>query len=227
MPPRDEDKTGNNGLLTQILVQVEGTREGVEYLKSEVKDVKERLKDTVPRTECQLQHKNVADALTRVEQVLAKKQTGTTHPSVTAAMLTAGARAQEELTGPHRVGDTNPNFSLDDIEAELKKRDELVIEKKRRIFMFYLTAIGALATLLGGLGAGVYKVVTYMSRLDERMIVQTQEIKKERQQQKIVYVPVPSPNAHVTVVPDETEPNYPTPVPPRVVTKKAAKKGPR
>jgi len=93
--------------------------------------------------------------------------------------------------------------------------------------MFYLSAAGGLIALLGGFGAGVYKIITYMNKIDERMTVQTQEIKKERQQQRVVYVPVPQPNtAHTTVVPDETDPDPPVP-PKRVITKKAVKKGTR
>lgn len=198
MPPGKDSDT------LQILVQIAGdigeTRGDIASLKENVgsitddfREVKEQLAQTVTKPECTQRHVVVAQSLDAMKKdILAelKKPSGM-HQAITPEMLRAAAAP-----------------TLQEIEEALNQKKEEVAEKKRRAVTFWLATLSAGAALLGGTAVGVYKLVIFMSKLENAVSIQSDEMKSEiRRAKNVVYVRLPANVDRGIVVPPKRVPS--------------------
>lgn len=184
MPSRDEE---NTRILIQIAGDIGETREGIVNLKENVgtlsedfRDVKDQLTQTVKQHECTQRHVVVAQSLDAMKKDLIdeikKVPTGTNHPAITPEMLRAASAP-----------------TVQEVEKALEERKEEKADKKRKAVTFWLATISTGIALFSGCALGIYKMVTFMNKVETTVAGNTKEVRSEIQKNhnKIVYVTVP------------------------------------
>lgn len=235
MPPRDEE---NTRILIQIAGDIGETREGIANLKENVntltedfKVVKEQIAVTVKQPECTQRHVAVAHSLDAMKKDLIAEikrvPTGVTHTALTPDVIQAyqSARGKGELTGPFVIPPAMPNqpLTVEDVENAIEEKKEEKAEKKRKAVTFWLATISTGVALFSGCAVGIYRMVTFMNKLEETMSVNTQEVRSEIQKtkNKVIYVHVKPDGSIIVPTPQDERP----PLPPRTFKKIVGKKG--
>lgn len=205
-----------DGEHTQILIQIasdigetrgviDHLKDNVDVLTDEIKDVKLQITQNIKRPECTERHVIVANSIESLKKELVaefkKVPTGQYHPVVTPEML------REELVKR---------------EEEQEKFADLIVEKRRKSVLFWITLISIISSLAGGVVAVMWKTFSYLNKIDETVNTTSNELRKEiktaeTRQPRIIYVKVNSTDAGNVGV-DDTASQIPK------VPKRAAKK---
>jgi hypothetical protein len=181
MSPRDDTQT-------RILIQISGdigeARAGINNLKDnlsnvtdDIKDMKDKLVETVNKEDCTMRHRIVADSITGLKK------------DIIAEFKRSPSKEYVQITNDMLRHNKQP--TIEEIEEELQKKEEERAEKKRKQITFWLTSIVAAFTLITSFSIGLYRLFSYVSRLDANLTSTSSELRKEIQynkQSKIVYI---------------------------------------
>jgi hypothetical protein len=189
MPLKDGEHTQ---ILIQIASDIGETRAGVDNLKShvdelsdDIKDVKTQMARTVNRPECTERHIIVANSIESLKKELV-------------------AEFKKVPTGQHY-----PILTPERVKEELRKREEeqekfadMIVDKKRKSVMFWITLASILFSLSGGVVVLMWKAFSYLNKIDETVNTTSTELRKEiktaeSRQPRVVYIKVNSVDAGV------------------------------
>lgn len=188
----------------QILVQIAGeigeTRGDIASLKSNVdtitedfKEVKNKIEQSVTKPECTQRHVVIAQSLDAMKKDILtemKKPSGL-YQAVTPKMM-------RDAAAP----------TMQEIEANLIKKKEEAIEKRRKHITFWLITISTVIALLGVCTAAVYKFVLFMDKLENVVATKSDEVRSEvrKAQNRVVYVQAPiDPDSGVSYFPKKVQ----------------------
>ena len=220
MPPRDEE------LLVRIADDIGQTKEGIKNLKEGLREVKNKLDNTVKQVTCDEKHEALGAALSSLKDEIVKEikktPTGMNNPALTPEVIEAYRVAHQrgDLTGPFSIPRVMPDqpLTVADVEQAIEEHKEEKFEKRKKAITFWLATISGLIGLIGSCSVVSYKAFKMASKLEASVEASSKEIKSEfkrNNSRQVVYVQVPIyPDARVV------EPA----VPPRRLPGKAIKK---
>lgn len=183
----------NEDKLATILVHVGETRKGISNLEKDVKDIKRELIFTVRKTECTEKHSIVNDHVGNVQEIVSSLREDVAEIKTDIRHVRANTgHGYPAVSAGNPPPEPNPHLTPEKMQEELDKLNDERSERKRKNFAFWLATFSTLIGIIGSLGFGVYKMVTYMSKIDMAISATNSELKKDKvQAQRVVYIKVP------------------------------------